>query len=177
MRRITVGLAICLLAAGFAAAQDTMKPAPEMEQLKGFEGTWTCSGNVAASAFGPAHKTQGTVQGKRDLNGFWVVGAVKETKTAENPHPMHGMFHMTYDAAEKQYRLIWLDSTGSWATSTSPGWQGNTMTFTGEQTIMGQKVQGRDTFVKKTERDWEHRFELNTAGNWEAIVQENCRKK
>jgi hypothetical protein len=177
MKRIAAVVATLLLAAGSAAAQQAMKPAAEMEQIKSFAGSWTCSGNAPASSFGPAHKTQAVVQSKRDLDGHWIVGSVKGTRTAEDPHPIHGMFHMGYDPAAKSYAMFWLDNTGSWAHSTSPGWQGNTMVFTGDQLVMGQKAKVRDTFVKKTEADWQHRVEMNIKGNWELIVDESCKKK
>lgn len=177
MKRSVAALAAALLFAGSVLAQETPKPAAEMAQLNGFAGNWACEGNAPASPFGPAHKTRSTTQGRLDLDGHWVVGTVKEAKTAENPHPLSGMYHMTYDSSAKSFVLIWVDNFGSWATTTSPGWQGNTMVFTGDQTMMGQKAKSRDTFIKKSDTEWGHRFEMDTRGQWDLIVEETCRKK
>jgi hypothetical protein len=114
---------------------------------------------------------------KLDLDGFWYGGMVTEMKTASNKNPVKGMLHLTYDASAKQYVLVWLDNFGSWATETSPGWQGDTMVWTGDQMVMGEKATARDTFVKKSDREYTHKFELNMKGQWGTIVDETCKKK
>ena len=100
------------------------KPAPELAQLEYFLGTWHCEGTVPASPMGPAHKSRSTVVTRLDLDGFWYSGTVREEKAANNPHPMSGMFHETYDAAKKQFVMLWLDNFGGWSTETSTGWDG-----------------------------------------------------
>jgi len=110
-------------------------------------------------------------------HGFWYGGMVTEMKTASNKNPVKGMLHLTYDASAKQYVLVWLDNFGSWATEASPGWQGDTMVWTGDQMVMGEKATARDTFVKKSDREYTHKFELNMKGQWGTIVDETCKKK
>lgn len=102
---------------------------------------------------------------------------VTEMKTASNKNPVKGMLHLTYDASAKQYVLVWLDNFGSWATEASPGWQGDTMVWTGDQMVMGEKATARDTFVKKSDHEYTHKFELNMKGQWGTIVDETCKKK
>jgi hypothetical protein len=171
-----VSAAGLLLVASFALAQEAPKPAPEMANVKYFAGTWKCSGDAPASPFGPAHKTQSTTTLKLDLDGFWYAGMMTEMKTASNPHPVKGMAHVGYDASAKQYVVVWLDNFGSWATEMSPGWQGDTMVFTGDQMLMGEKATARDTFVKKSDNEYTHKFELQTKGQWGTIVDETCKK-
>jgi hypothetical protein len=177
MKTLATASALTLLLGASALAQDAPKPAPEMAQVKYFAGSWTCSGDAPASPFGPAHKTQTTMMLKLDLDGFWYGGMVTEMKTASNKNPVKGMLHLTYDASAKQYVLVWLDNFGSWATETSPGWQGDTMVWTGDQMVMGEKATARDTFVKKSDREYTHKFELNMKGQWGTIVDETCKKK
>jgi hypothetical protein len=177
MKTLATASALTLLLGASALAQDAPKPAPEMAQVKYFAGSWTCSGDAPASPFGPAHKTQTTMMLKLDLDGFWYGGMVTEMKTASNKNPVKGMLHLTYDASAKQYVLVWVDNFGSWATETSPGWQGDTMVWTGDQMVMGEKATARDTFVKKSDREYTHKFELNMKGQWGTIVDETCKKK
>ncbi len=177
MKTLATASLLTLLLGASALAQDAPKPAPEMAQVKYFAGSWTCSGDAPASPFGPAHKTQTKVMLKLDLDGFWYTGMVAEMKTASNKNPVKGTSHLTYDASTKQYMLVWVDNFGSWATQTSPGWQADTMVMTGEQTVMGEKATARDTFVKKSDREYTHKFELEMKGQWGTIVDETCKRK
>jgi len=176
MKTTLVSVAVLLLVVSAALAQQPPKPAPEMSQVKYFAGSWTCSGDAPASPFGPAHKTKSSQMLKLDLDGFWYAGMMSEMKTASNTQPMKGMLHLGYDAAAKQYVLLWVDNFGTWATEMSPGWQGDTMVWTGDQMIMGEKATAKDTFVKKSDTEYTHKFELQTKGQWGTIVDETCKK-
>jgi hypothetical protein len=114
---------------------------------------------------------------KPDLDGFWYDGMMTEMKTASNQHPVKGMLHVTYDPATKQYVLVWLDNAGSWATEMSPGWQGDTMTWTGDQMLMGEKASAKDVFVKKGNNEFTHKFDLTMKGETHPIVDETCKRK
>lgn len=177
MRSPTSVLAAVFLAASTLSAQETPKPAPELDKVKYFAGSWSCSGDAPASPFGPAHKTQGSTVMKLDLDGFWYTGMVTETKTPSNPRPVKGMMHVGYDQSAKQYVMVWVDNFGSWASETSPGWQGETLVFSGEQKVMGEKATARDTLVRKSDREYTHKFELEMKGKWNTIVEETCRRK
>jgi len=87
-----------------------------------------------------------------------------------------GMIHLGYEPTGKQYVMVWVDNFGSWATEMSPGWQGDTMVWTGDQMVMGEKAASRDTFVKKSDTEVTHKFELNMKGQWSPIVDETCKK-
>ncbi len=171
-----VAAAVLLLVASAILAQEAPKPAAELSQVKYFAGSWTCSGDAPASPFGAAHKTESSMMLKLDLDGFWYDGMVVEKKTASNTHPVKGMIHLGYDSTAKQSVLVWVDNFGSWATETSPGWQGDTMTWTGDQMGMGEKAAARDTFVKKSASEYTHKFEMQTKGQWATIVDETCKK-
>ena len=184
MRKIVIlaSSAVLLLATStFAqeppAQQGPPKPAPEMANLKYFAGTWTCTGDSPAGPFGPAHKTQSTMILKSDLDGFWYTGMMTEMKTASNPHPVKGMLHFGYDPAMKQFVQLWVDNTGSRSMQTSPGWEGDTITFSGEQDIMGEKATAKDTVTKKGANELTHKFELTMKGETHTIVDEVCKRK
>src|SRR5712691_8171411 len=118
-------------------------PAPELAQLDYFLGTWRCDGTAPVTPMGPARKTRTTVSIGPDLGGFWYSGTVREDKTTDNAHPVYGIFHETYDAAKKQFLLLWADNYGGWATETTRGWDGEKIVWEGEGTLGGQTLLGR----------------------------------
>ena len=167
---------VLILVAVSAFAQEVPKPAPEMANLKYFAGTWSCSGDSPAGPFGPAHKTQSTLTLKSDLDGFWYAGTMTEMKTASNPHPVKGMLHLGYDTGEKQFVQVWIDNTGSRSVQMSPGWEGDNISFNGEQVVMGEKATAKDTITKKGDNGFTHKFELTMKGETHAIVDETCKR-
>ena len=176
MKTVIAPGAVLLLVAASALAQERPKPAPEMSQLKYFAGSWKCLGDAPASPFGPAHKTQSTQTVKSDLDGFWYAFTLAEMKTASNAQPVKGMAHIGYDAKGKQFMMMWADNFGTWSTEMSPGWQGDTMVWTGDQMMMDEKATARDTFVKKSDSEFTHKYELNMKGQWTPILDETCKK-
>jgi len=151
-------------------------PAPELAQLGYFLGTWKCDGRVPATPMGPAHQSRSTVTIRPDLNGFWHTGTVREEKSADNAHPIYGMFHETYDSAKKRFLLLWVDNYGGWATETTRGWDGDKIVWEGEGTLGGQTLLGRDTFVKKGEGQMSHTAEMSMNGQWMTMSEELCKK-
>jgi uncharacterized protein DUF1579 len=177
MKKLLLGSALILVSAAFALAQEgPPKPAAELAGLKYFAGSWSCSGDAPAGPFGPAHKTQSSLMLKSDLDGFWYAGTMTEMKTASNPHPVKGMLHLGYDATSKQFVQVWVDNMGAWATQMSPGWQGETLVFSGDQTVMGEKAMARDTLVKKSDTEFTHKFELTMKGQTSTIIDETCKR-
>jgi hypothetical protein len=176
MKILTAFCAVLLLAASSVLAQEAPKPAPELSPVKYFAGTWACTGNAPASPMGPAHKTESNVTFKSDLNGFWYTAVIAEKKTAENPHPVKVMGNLGFDTKGKQILAFFVDSFGGWSTETSPGWQGDRMVWTGDQVMMGEKGGARDTFVKKGDGEFTHKFEISMKDQWSVIVDETCKK-
>jgi hypothetical protein len=181
--------AVCLAAAPNTFAQDVKgrpaqkpvkaemampKPAPEMAQLRFFEGSWTCTGAMAASPFGPAGKMTSTVRTRSDLGGFWTSGVVKAT--SPGMPPLEGMFHITWDPAAKHHLMFWVDNMGGWAQSTAPGWEGDKMVFTGDSYMGGKKFTTRDNFAKAAGGAMKHTSELQTDGKWAQTLEETCHK-
>ncbi len=179
--RFTVVLATVVMATGAAAlaadkaATTVPRPGPEMVKLRVFEGRWSCSGEINATPFGPAHKTVTRVVMRRDLGGFWLTGRVTEAKTAASPTPLDGTFHQSWDPAGKQYLMLWFDNTGGWAKETSPGWSGDTIVWAGEGWSAGQKAGMRDSFTLVGPTELTHAMEYNVDGKWAPLGRETCR--
>jgi hypothetical protein len=166
--------ALVLFGLAAVSAQEMPKPAPEMAQLDSWEGTWSCEGTMNPSPMGPGGKTTSSVRIYDDLGGFFQSGTVKSTM-AGTP-PLEGMFHTTYDPGMKQFVMMWFDNSGAWAQSTSRGWQGDTMTFEGDQHMGGKTMKGRDRFVRSGTNTLKHVFEMQADGKWTSMGEETCRK-
>jgi hypothetical protein len=156
------------------AQQLTAAPPAQMDQLKAFLGTWTCSGNQGDSLFGSAHPVQSAVTGKADLGGFWVQVRFEEQKTAENDHPATGVYSYSYNPTAKQFVAIWTDSLGGWGTQTSAGWLGDTLVLVGDYDVAGQKIGARDTFQRTSAGIVSHLSELQVQGQWIKLQNEFC---
>jgi Protein of unknown function (DUF1579) len=159
-----------------AFAQAPPPPAPEVAQLKAFDGTFSCTGQAPASPFGPAHKTEATVKGGADFGGYWFILRYDEKKTAENPHPTAAQLTWGYDGAQKKLVGNCIDSFGTICHETSAGWQGDTMVWEGEAIAGGQKTGVRDTFSRKG-TTIHHKGEMQSEGKWMVLDEETCVKK
>lgn len=171
--------AVLLLQAGILAQDkpqpEMPKPAPEMSQLAYFEGSWTCEGKIAESPMGPAGEMRTTADIKPDLNGFWQTGMIKGTM--KDMPPMQGQFHSTYDPAEKQFVMLWVDNMGGWAQSSSTGWKGDTMVYEGDSHMGPMKMRTRDTFTRGAGSTMKHTWDAEMNGKWTPLGEETCTKK
>ena len=158
---------------GAMAGMAAPKPAPEMAQLKFFDGSWSCAGDFPAGPMGPAQKTKSTVKSHTAMGGFWQVGDVSMTSPGMS---MQGTFHTTYDAGQKRYVMLWVDNMGGYAQQTSPGFEGDKLVYTGEGNMMGQKMQARDTFTKGADGSLKHSAEGQMNGQWVSMGEEICHK-
>ena len=169
---------LCCVALGLPAAAPAEAPRPprELEQLQYFEGDWECEGQEADTPWSKAHKTKTDVKVKSDLDGFWYSGKVEQGKK-DNPQPLEAKFHWSYDVAQKRFEGGWIDNTGGWAMQSSPGWQGDTLTWTGEATLLGVKSGMRDVITRKGADEFHHTYEAQIDGQWKPVGEETCRRE
>src|SRR5947209_17657756 len=77
MKRTSIAaLVAALLCAVLAAAQDSPqvpKPAPELQKLNYFNGTWKMEGDMKPSPFGPGGKFTGTEHNEWMAGKFFLV--------------------------------------------------------------------------------------------------------
>jgi hypothetical protein len=173
---IMVGLAAAaLVSMGSQAAQTPPQPAAEMAQLAYFEGSWSCTGQVNESPFGPAGKVTSTADIRKDLGGFWQSGTIKGTMA--NMPPFEGRFHATYDPGAKQFVMLWVDSMGGWSRSMAAGWKGDTIVYEGESHMGPQSMTTRDSFTRSGAGSMKHAWEAQIDGKWTPLGEETCTKK
>lgn len=178
MARITSLAAVAVLTAIStigAAQQGPPKPAPEMEQIAFFEGSWSCTGKTFETPMGPAGEMTSTADIRKDLNGHFQSGAIKGS--IPNQPPFEGRFHVTYDSGMKQFVMLWVDNMGGWAQSASPGWKADTMVYEGEGHMGGQTMKSRDTFTRSGAGSMKHVWAMQVDGKWVNAGEETCTKK
>jgi hypothetical protein len=153
-------------------------PAPELETLKIFSGNWKCDSKFPAGSMGPGSPEMTAKSGikfKKVLGGFWTVGdyAIKKSKAMPG---MNATFYMGYDAASKKFLLTGLDSMGGLMNETSAGFQGDTITWTGEGYMMGQKMKIREKMIKKSDKEVLHTMEADMGKGFMPMGEDACKK-
>ncbi len=184
---LTTTAAAVLLATASAFADDrspgdigpgSLTPAAELSDfMKAFEGNWNCDTRLASGAVGPGSReiaVKSTVKIKKDLNGFWYQGTY-EIKRSKGTPGFRGIFFVGYDTGSRMAVLTSLDDTGSLATLHGT-LQGDSVTLTGDGTMMGTKVKSRETLAKKGDKVSYHKYEVDLGKGFQLMGEDTCRK-
>jgi hypothetical protein len=151
-------------------------PAPELAALAPLEGSWRCEGTTPAGPFGPEQSYKATLKVKKDLGDFWYSVDYEQKKTKHGPPPVKMRGFIGYDTAAKRFVTTSADSMGGWATVTAAGWQAGKLLFTGEMSAMGQRIQFRETYTKKSDREIVAVGELKMGKDWITLGNDDCRR-
>jgi len=160
-----------------AAGPAAPKPSPELETMKFLAGPWTCETSVPAGAMGPgspATKARTTIAFKKDLGGFFYRGDF-EMKAKTTPN-MKGSVFIGHQPAANLFTFSAVDSMGGVEFATSPGFQGDTIEFTGDAFMMGQKMKVRETITKAGPKEIVHKFEADSGKGFEAMGEDHCKR-
>jgi hypothetical protein len=159
------------------AAAGPPKPPPQLEQLKFFAGTWHCEGKGFASPFAAAeHPLKATVTVKWTLNDFWQTFAYEEKKTKEHPGAAKVAGTWGWDAGGKRFVRADADAFGGWFTATSTGWAGDQLVWVGDLSTRKGMLSARHAFTKKSDKEFEHAFEMTVAGKNTPVFAATCKK-
>jgi hypothetical protein len=165
--------AILTLAIAASAIAD---PNPKLRELAPLAGHWTCNGTAFAFLGMPEHKTTATIDSKWTFNDYWLQFHFTEAKTAANPMPVEVEYHWGWDEQTKQFAATAVDNGGGHFNQTSPGWNGDAITFDGEMHIAGTTMKFHDVFTKITATKIMHRGEALIDGKWTKLDEETCTK-
>jgi hypothetical protein len=125
-----------------ALAEQLGKPTPEIKSLSWMVGTWDVTATVQAgsAATGTSDKGQSVIAFA--LDGTWIE--------ARDTYPGGGqdVGYVTYNPVVKQWIALGIDGAGNAVTTMATGWTGNRLVFTGEVTIVGERVTLRQTIEK-----------------------------
>lgn len=103
-----------------------MNPKPDFSKMQFLTGTWSCS--VKSSRRPAAFRTTST--GRISNDGYWLITQTTTPKTSWMSGNLTGEDKMTYDASTSRWVDVNTDDQGNYNVSTSPGWTGNTITWT-----------------------------------------------
>ncbi len=183
MKRTNLAILVALvctfapLVIGGASAQQTGASSPS-GLLDGFVGDGTCTGNMMAMGKHPGYATTGKFHGEKTLDGHWVVIRYEENQTAANPKPFSVVQYIGYDAATKHFVTVLFDNSGAgYDTGTSPGWNGNTITFDESVPMGGKHTSFRDIFTNGDSGVSSHTGMMQDKhGKWLKTDEETCHK-
>jgi len=149
--RLTLALAAALvLTVAGARAQAPPTPVPDMKpdlsSMAFLMGTWSCHSTVRGSA------RPDTTTYTMDYDGRWIKA--HDTAPAFDRFRTRSIVSdtwMTYNRDMHQWVQTAVDNFGGYGVSTSPGWNGNQMTWTAALTQDGST--GSDTVTKVSDRE------------------------
>jgi len=153
------------------------KPAAELDTFKSFLGKWKCDGKAFASPLSPTeHGLKATAEAKLEVDNFWQSFTYEEKKTKEhNGVKLKGLWG--YDQGSKRYVRAAIANHGEWDTASSPGWEGDKLTWIGELSGPMGRIPFRQTFTKKGDKEWMHLLELRLPdGKWIPAEEVTCKK-
>lgn len=170
---LAIACAAPLLGHGQAMAQN-MTPSP-LDQLSGFAGDGTCTGNAMMK---PGHATAAKYHGEKTLGDRWFVVRYDEDATASNAKPYHVTQYFGYDAKAGHFVDVLLDNSGgSYAAGTSHGWQGDFITFENTDFTSGSHPLFRDVFTRHGGQVISHTgYERDKSGKWVKTDHEVCKR-
>jgi hypothetical protein len=159
-----------------APAPAAPKPAAELDQVKYLEGSWRCDGKQPAGPFGPEHAYKATFKLKKDVDSFWLFLDYEQKKSKVHPLPIKAKAFIGFDVVSKRFVTIGVDNTGGWVSETSTGWAGDKLVFAGEGAMMGQMVGFRETYTKKSDKEFLWLGEMKMGKDFIAVGSDDCKK-
>lgn len=169
-----IACASSLLYLGQAGARDEMPP--QLDQLSGFLGDGTCTGNFLAAK--SPHATSGKYHSEKTLGDHWIVVRYEEGTTPSNSRPYQVAQYFGYDAKAGHFVDVLLDNSGgSYAAGTSSGWQGDVLTFENTDFTSGSHPLFRDVFTRRGELVISHTgYQRDKNGKWTKTDHETCKR-
>lgn len=175
MKRVILSIFAVTLASSTFASADA-GPNAKLKELKALEGHWTCQGTAFAFMGFPEHKTAAKFDVTWQLDNFWLEGAFRETKTPINQTPVEVRYLWGWDDDAKAFASVGVDNSGAHFTHSSPGWNGDAITFSGELKIASKMLKFHDVYTKIGATKVMHRGEAEIDGKWTKLDEETCTK-
>jgi hypothetical protein len=143
-------LYLCLLAGVFvlvggrsvtAAPTPVPDVKPDLSSMNYLMGTWKCQGVVRGS------RRPNTTTYSTSMNGHWIVGHdVAPPFDQYRTRAIHTDSWQTYNPLNHLWVTTFIDDFGDYGMSTSPGWNGSSMTTT--IVTANDGTRGHDTLTK-----------------------------
>ena len=171
MKRITTLISAMFLFTTLStyAQMPTPKPAPELKKLDYFLGTWTLEGDMKPGPMGPGGKMTETERTEWMDGGFFLVSHI-DFKSAGMGNGT-GISFLGYNANDKVYTYDGFNSMGE-AEHAKGTLDGDTWTYTAEEKMNGQTMNGRFTIKQLTPTSYSFKFEMAPPGGEFATVMD-----
>jgi DNA polymerase III delta prime subunit len=181
---ILIGLAILLHGPGLPAQlpEPTQNPAPQSAQSqplsveRWFVGDWICKGIQHPSSNAPAVKFIDKFRFRMALGGSWLIYRLYQL---EGPHEgqLTLIGAIAWDANARLHVRRDMNVGGSRMDMTSPGWEGNKITWTGYTVTGDLKLPTTHIFIAKSKNVTYNTLQITDSDGkpimWE---EESCRK-
>src|SRR5262245_61174529 len=158
-----------------AEPKDDVKPPPQLEALDYFVGVWVCNGQLEASPEGPARKIKGTMICRWELGKFYLGVAEDDEQLLEHPRRRQSRAYWGYDTGAKQFTCAVFFFGGGRIIGTSPGWKGNTLTFSGDMMVGNETVPMRHSLIRRSDQELTIRVDIvGPDGQLTRRLEETC---
>lgn len=174
MRMVALAFLVAPSLLSAQAAQQVPKPGPEVQKLAMFAGRWTETGDMKASAMGPAGKMTTSSNCEWFSGGFYLV--CKSTGTSPTG-PGEGLGILGYSTERQKYTYYGIDNSGMPAEPAYGTVTGNTWTWEGEGKFGGQPFKSRYTITIVSPDEYNYKFEMAAGGQPFAVMAEGNAKK
>lgn len=155
-----------------------MKPAAEMDKMKGMVGTWKCDGQSADMGKPTMHPIKASMKMSTELGGHWMMASYEETKTKENPMPFAFKEVIGWDKEKGQYKRMFIDNMGGTSMMmAAPAGADGKMEWNGEAQMGAMKMPMKDVLTPKGDK--EVMVEVTAQGpegKWMPVANLTCKK-
>jgi hypothetical protein len=178
MRQISK-FALCVALAAFAmisaqAQMPAMKPAPELQKLNYFTGTWTLEGNMKPGPMGPGGPMTETEKNSWMDGNFFLVSN-SDFKSQSMGNGTETAF-MGYDTDKKMYTYDAFNSMGEAEHSTGM-FDGTTWTWTSDEHMGGMTMKGKFVIKTISATSYTFEFDMSQDGNtWNTLMDGKATK-
>ena len=139
----------------------------QMQRMLWLEGEWTAVNKVPATGMNPAYEDRQVYRYRACENGVWICLVTRGGELRP---------HITYDAFSGQFMYVL--SEGAFGVLRSPGWDGNSIVFTGEMTMIGVNCVLRQTWTKESDDAFAFVNEERLAdGRWGLVDEWEFRRR
>jgi hypothetical protein len=147
---ISLILAVLVAQAAPAAAPTPVPDQkPDMTQLMYFNGSWSCTSMLRGKVRPDNYSSQ------MAMNGQWIhTHDVSPPFDQYRTRPVNAETFYTYDPNVKKYVSVNYDDFGGYGIASTPGWSGNTMTWTDKSQLDGSTGQVAITKVSDSQYTW-----------------------
>ena len=161
-----------------AEPKDDAKPAPELQALDYFVGSWSCKGRIEPSADAPGRVIKGTLFCRWELGKFFLGVTEDDEQSLEHPQRRQARAFWGYDAAAKLYTCGAFFFGGARLTGTSSGWRGKKLTFACDLFDGATTTGVRQSMTRESDDDMIIRIEvIGGDGEVRTRMEEACHRQ